>query len=66
MSATKHDDTKSYKCPKCSGLTYTVQPAPGVNTNKCSLCGLHYEIGGNTEALKKQILVDNYVNPLGG
>ena len=57
-----------YKCPKCkSGLTYTKEiGAGGANANKCILCGLHFDLGGPKESLKKQILVDAYSNPLGG
>jgi hypothetical protein len=47
------------RCPKCQGLTY----ANG-NTHSCAVCGLHHEVGANTESLKRQILGDLYVNPI--
>ena len=56
----------TYNCPKCGGKTFTTHPHPGVNTNKCAQCGLYYDIGGNKESLRKQILGEAYVNPLGG
>ncbi len=63
----KHSYTKQYNCPKCSGLTYTTKAVGSeANVNKCAECGLHLDLGGPVESLKKQILVDNYINPLGG
>ena len=59
------DIDAKYACPKCNGLSYTKEiGAGGNNANKCILCGLHYDLGGVKESLKKQILVDSYINPL--
>jgi len=66
MTKTYDFDAK-YTCPKCSGLTYTMKAVGSeANVNKCAECGLHLDLGGPVESLKKQILVDGYINPLGG
>lgn len=66
MTKQQYNFDATYKCPKCSGLTYTAKTTGEANVNKCAVCGLHLDLGGPVESLKKQLLVDNYINPLGG
>ena len=52
-------------CPKCKGLIYGTTEIGGANLVRCATCGLFHTVKGQRESLKKQILGDRYINPLG-